>query len=107
MLNKSKSPQRILKCINNPKERRQFLSSLDDSIFVANDLEESIRQWLEYSTDDEYKRQFYKLYNSIYTYMDDYYLTLSLPEPNFNETVYKGNTIINITESLINFKKTF
>lgn len=34
MLNKSKSPQRILKCINNPKERRQFLSSLDDSILL-------------------------------------------------------------------------
>ena len=30
--------------------------------------------------------------------LDEYY---------FNETVYKGCTIINITESLINFKKTF
>lgn len=30
--------------------------------------------------------------------IDEYY---------FNETVYKGCTIINITESLINFKKTF
>lgn len=28
-------------------------------------------------------------------------------EYHFNETVYKGYTIINITESLINFKKTF
>ena len=102
MLNKSKSPQRILKCINNPKERRQFLSSLDDSIFVANDLEESIRQWLEYSTDDEYKRQFYKLYNSIYTYMDDYYLTLSLPEPNHVET-YKDTENITFNGSLTQF----
>ena len=30
-----------------------------------------------------------------------------IDEYNFNETVYKGNTIINIKESLINFKKTF
>lgn len=30
-----------------------------------------------------------------------------LDEYHFNETVYKGCTIINITESLINFKKTF
>lgn len=102
MLNKSKSPQRILKCINNPQERRQFLSSLDDSIFVANDLEESIRQWLEYSTDDEYKRQFYKLYNSIYTYMDDYYLTLSVPEPNFTE-IDKDTENITFNGSLTQF----
>ena len=30
-----------------------------------------------------------------------------IDEYHFNETVYKGDTIINITEALINFKKTF
>lgn len=93
MSNKSKSPQRILKCINNPEERRQFLSSLDDSIFVANDLEDSIKQWLEYSTDDEYIRQFYKLYNDIHDYVDDNYMTFNLSDPIFTVTNKDTNKI--------------
>lgn len=98
MIKKSQSPQRILKSIKNPDDRRQFLSSLADTEFVAPNLEQSIVSWLDIQEDKKYVQQFYKLRNKILDSVNTTVNTLQLPEPIFtqidkstNETIFNGS----------------
>lgn len=96
MVKQSQSPQRILKSILNPDERRQFLSQLSDSIFVADDLEQSIVQWLDIQDDKDYVQQFYNIRDKIREYTS--INTFQLQQPVFiqrdkhtNKIIFKGS----------------
>ena len=96
MVKQSQSPQRILKSILNPDERRQFLSSLPDNLFVAEDLEQSIDQWLNIQEDKNYVLQFYNVRDKIREYTS--INTFQLQQPVFiqrdkhtNRIIFKGS----------------
>ncbi|WQJ52080.1 MAG: hypothetical protein [phage Lak_Megaphage_RVC_AP3_GC31] len=100
MVKQSQSPQRILKSILNPDERRQFLSSLPDNLFVAEDLEQSIDQWLDIQDDKDYVQQFYNVRDKIREYTS--INTFQLQQPVFIQRDKHTNRII-FKESLSQF----
>lgn len=100
MVKQSQSPQRILKSILNPDERRQFLSSLPDNLFVAEDLEQSIDQWLDIQDDKDYVQQFYNVRDKIRKYTS--INTFQLQQPVFIQRDKHTNRII-FKESLSQF----
>lgn len=93
MVKQSQSPQRILKSINNPVDRRQFLSSLPDNLFVAEDLEQSIDQWLNIQEDKNYVSQFYRLRDKIKSGSDSVCFTAVVQNPVFTQRNNNGNII--------------
>ena len=102
MEKQSQSPQRILKSIIDPVERRQFLSSLADTEFVAADLEQSIAQWLDIQEDKNYAKQFYMIYDWIKKNMDSTYNTFHLRQPEFIQQD-KTTNLIKFQGSLTKF----